>query len=92
LWSQFVTLKQHDVSTAYIAMFDELNEATSIFKVAEDASMEPGGKWYLSLDADGKHLSSDFYLRLTRDGSGMLKGMTPLQMQCPTPYVVAEKK
>ena len=27
LWSQFVTLRQTDVATCYIAMFDELNEA-----------------------------------------------------------------
>ena len=88
LWSQFVTLREAGVSTAYIAMFDELNEATSIFKCAEDASTMPSGHWYLPLDADGVHVSSDFYLRLVKDGSQMLKEQEPLQEKCPTPYVL----
>lgn len=36
--------------SAYIAMFDELNEAYSIFKVAEDASMIPAGRYFLTPD------------------------------------------
>ena len=86
LWSQFVTLRQNNISTAYIAMFDELNEATSIFKCAEDTSMLPAASWFLPLDADGVHVSSDFYLRLTNDGSQMLKNQAPLQLHCPTPF------
>lgn len=87
LWSQFATLREAGVKSAYIAMFDELNEATSIFRCAEDASMQPAGKWFLPLDADGVHVSSDFYLRLTKDGAAMLKGQTPLQQTCPTPFM-----
>jgi hypothetical protein len=88
MWSQFVTLRKAGVPSAYIAMFDEMNEATSIFKCAEDASTMPAGKWFLPLDADGVHVSSDFYLRLTNDGIQMLKQQEPLQEKCPTPYVV----
>jgi len=90
MWAQFVTLRENDVGTAYIAMFDELNEATSIFKCAPDAGSLPVGKWFLPLDADGTHVSSDFYLRLTDDGGKMIKNLTPLRKQCPTPYVAAK--
>jgi hypothetical protein len=89
MWSQFVTMRQAGVQSVYIAMFDELNEATSIFKVAEDASMMPMGQWFLPLDADGVHVSSDFYLRLTKDAGMMIKGQTPLQRDCPTPDTLA---
>jgi hypothetical protein len=88
MWFQFATLRSLNVKTVYIAMFDELNEATSIFKVAEDASMMPTNKWFLPLDADGVHVSSDFYLRLVKDGGQMLKGLAPYQTNLPTPFVL----
>ncbi len=89
MWSQFVTLREVGVQSVYIAMFDELNEATSIFKCAEDKSMLPAGQWFLPLNADGVHVSSDFYLRLTKDAGLMIKGQTPIQLTCPTPFVEA---
>ncbi len=88
LWFQFSTLKSFNISTVYIAMFDELNEATSIFKCAEDASMMPADKWLLPLDADNVRVSSDFYLRLVNDGGQMIKGLTPFQSTFPTPFVL----
>ena len=88
LWSQFATLRSLDITTAYVAMFDELNEATSIFKCAEDASMLPTDRWFLPLDADGVHVSSDFYLRLVKNGGLMLKGLIPYQSTHTTPLVV----
>jgi hypothetical protein len=81
-------MKNRGVQSAYIAMFDETNEATSIFKCAEDASMIPAGKWYLTLDADGTHVSSDFYLRLVNDGGKMLKGQIPYTTTVITPFVL----
>jgi len=88
MWRQFTALKRSGNTTAYIAMFDELNEATSIFKVAEDSSMAPKGKYFLNLDADGVHLSSDFYLRLVKDGGSMVKGNRPFQEKHTTPFVI----
>jgi hypothetical protein len=90
LWFEFVTLREADVGTAYVAMFDEMNEATQIFKTAETAAAMPADKWMLPLDADGVHLSSDFYLRLVNDGAKMIKKQTPLQKTLPTPYVVSK--
>ncbi|RYY35167.1 MAG: lectin [Sphingobacteriaceae bacterium] len=84
LWSQFAVLKTAGVRSVYVAMFDELNEATQIFKTAENASQVPEGEWFLTLDADGVEVSSDFYLRLTRDGGKMLKGTMPYSLTHPT--------
>lgn len=87
MWSQFTILRSFKIPTTYIAMFDELNEATSIFKCAEDTSMMPTNKWFLPLDADGVHVSSDFYLRLVKNGSQMIKGLIPYQTTDPTPFI-----
>jgi lysophospholipase L1-like esterase len=88
LWSQFATLRTFNIKTVYIAMFDEMNEATSIFKCAEDPSVMPTNKWFLPLDADGVHVSSDFYLRLVKNGASMVKDLTPYQATLATPFVM----
>jgi hypothetical protein len=67
-------------------MFDEINEATAIFKCAEDATMSPVGEYFLTLDADGTHVSSDFYLRLTNNGQKMMKGTIPYTATNPTSF------
>ena len=88
MWGQFAGAKNAGVVSGYIAMFDELNEATSIFKVAEDSSMIPANNYFLTLDADGVHCSSDFYLRLVNNGGKMLKGTIPFQAIHTTQFVV----
>lgn len=88
MWSQFAAARNKGIQNIYISMFDELQEATQIFKTAEDASMIPEGKYFLTLDADGVACSSDFYLRLTRDGSDMIKGITPYVTTHPTEHII----
>ena len=85
LWRQFVNLRRAGIATCFVSMFDEFNEATAIAKSAEDASMIPAGSYFLTSDADGTPVSSDFYLRLTHDGGRMLRSQTPLQPTVPTP-------
>jgi hypothetical protein len=68
-------------------MFDEAQEGTSIFKCAENASMIPAGQYFLTLDADSVACSSDFYLRLTKDGGSMVKGLIPYTATHPTPHM-----
>jgi hypothetical protein len=70
----------------YVAMFDEAQEATSIFKCAEDVSQIPAGKYFLTLDADGVVCSKDFYLRLVNNGQKMVKGLIPYQATHSTPF------
>jgi len=89
MWLQFAALRAAAASSVYIAMFDELNEGTSIFKCAEDSSMIPNNHWFLTLDADGTHVSSDYYLRLTCDGGKMIKGQIAYQAAHPTPFTIS---
>jgi hypothetical protein len=88
MWSQFAGAKNAGVSSIYISMFDEMNEATAILNSAEDANDLPAGNYFLSMDADGAHVSADFYLRLVRDGSKMIKGLIPYTATHPTPHVL----
>jgi hypothetical protein len=63
-WHQVV--KHHALSPLFVflAMFDEVDEATALFKAAPSAADVPDGT-FLSLDADGWSLPSDWYLRLS---------------------------
>lgn len=86
MWQQFVNLREVGISNAYIAMFDECDEGTAIFKAAEDSSMIPNNQWFLTLDADGVHVSSDFYLRLVDAGTKMMKGETAVIQKHNVPF------
>src|SRR5258708_3511784 len=83
---QFGNMIQIGAQGLYISMFDELNEGNQIACTAEDGSMEPAGtsSLYFTLDQDGVHCSSDYYLRLTGDGDKMLKGQIPFTFTRPT--------
>jgi hypothetical protein len=89
MWAQFAAARNTGVQSVYISMFDEAQEATSIFKVAENAARIPAGSYFLTLDADGVACSADFYLRLTNDGGKMVKGLAPYVTAHPTPHLVS---
>src|ERR1017187_368573 len=86
MWRQFYNMTRLGCQGIYISMFDEFNEGNQIACTAEDASMEPIGSssLYFTLDQDGTHCSSDYYLRLTGDGGKMFKGEIPLTTTRPT--------
>lgn len=86
MWRQAYNLKSLGISTGYVAMFDEYDEATAIAKAAENSSMIPNNHYFLTLDADGVAVSSDFYLRLTGDINRMFKGQIPATAQHPTSH------
>ena len=75
LWTQAKYLKNKGITTAYFAMYDEYDEGTAYIKCAEDSSMLPLGTtpYFQTLAADGRWLSSDFYLRLAGAVTGLLK-------------------
>lgn len=83
-WRQAVHVVQQRLST-FIAMFDEYDEGTAIAKAAEDRSMVPVGQPFLTLDADGVRVDSDFYLRLAGAATLMIKGARPLTPAVPIP-------
>ncbi len=86
MWRQFYNMKRLGCQGIYISMFDEYNEGNQIACTAEDASMIPVGSasLYFTLDQDGTHCSSDYYLRLTGDGGKMFKGQISLTSTRPT--------
>jgi len=84
MWRQAFDMKQLGINTGYVAMFDEYDEGTAIAKAAENASMAPTNQYFQTLDADGVAVSSDFYLRLTRDIGRMFKGEINTTEQHPT--------
>lgn len=90
MWTQFYNVKNCGNSTVYVAMFDEFDEATAICKAAEDSSMKPANQYFLTLDADGTSVSSDFYLRLTGDGAKMVKGQISKTSSHPTAHAATK--
>jgi hypothetical protein len=86
MWRQFYNMKRLGAQGIYISMFDEFNEGNQIACTAEDASMSPivSSSLYFTLDQDGTHCSSDYYLRLTGDGGKMFKGQISLTTTRPT--------
>ncbi|HEX4925866.1 MAG TPA: glycoside hydrolase family 71/99-like protein [Bdellovibrionales bacterium] len=85
LWRQAVHVAAQRMS-AFIAMFDEYDEGTAIAKAAEDASMIPADQYFLTLDADGIKMDSDFYLRLSGAATLMIKGQRSVTTKIPVPY------
>ncbi|MCC2685332.1 MAG: xylosidase/arabinosidase [Paenibacillaceae bacterium] len=85
-WKQAYEVTKAHIPGAYIAMFDEYDEGTAIAKGAEDSSMVPTDQYFLTLSADGKYISSDFYLRLAGSATKMIEGKAELVPQVPVPY------
>ncbi len=89
MWQMFAGIRNTGVQSAYVAMFDEAQEATAIFKCAETVADIPAGKYFLPLDADGVQVSSDFYLRLVNNGQKMMKGLIPYQATHSTRFTIS---
>lgn len=73
LWSQVVAAKRAGAGMIYVAMFDEVDEGTAIFKCT---NQPPVGEGAAFLTYEG--LPSDFYLRLTGRAGKLLRGELPL--------------
>ena len=75
-WRQFSTAADHGMEMAYVAMFDEVNEGTAIFKVS-NAPPKPG--YFVTYDG----LPPDWYLRLTGEGTKLIRGERKNQKTIP---------
>jgi hypothetical protein len=58
------------IDTAFVGMFDEVNEGTAIFKVT---NTPPAQGYFVPMDAQ----PSDLYLRITGEGTLMLRANAP---------------
>jgi hypothetical protein len=65
------------------AMFDEVDEGTAMFKLAPTPAQLPSGAALVPLDADGRALPSDFYLRVGGAATALLRGDLPLSPTLP---------
>ncbi len=63
------------------AMFDEVDEGTAMFKTIAKKQDSPEG--FLTLDADGEDLPSDWYLRLSGEASKLLRKEIPVTGNLP---------
>lgn len=80
LWTQFYGAKEAGASMLYVAMFDEVDEGTAIFKCSNDV---PVGQQSKFVTFEG--MPSDFYLKLVGAGTKMLRGQLPVTKSFPLP-------
>jgi len=83
LWEQAYNAKTAGASFLKIAMFDEVNEGTAIFKAVPLQEEAPKPGYWLTLDADGDRLPSDWYLRIAHEISSMFRGKIAATPQLP---------
>lgn len=76
LWEQLHELARRKVDTVFVAMFDEVDEGTAIFKVTSEPPTQAHFVGY-------EGLPSDWYLRLVGEGARMLRGQRPLTEAIP---------
>ncbi|MDE5675267.1 MAG: xylosidase [Muribaculaceae bacterium] len=77
-WQQIYTALRSGAKMLYVAMFDEVNEGTAIFKCTDNP---PVGKNIEFVGMDGK--PSDHYLWLTGEAGKMLRNEKPLTKGMP---------
>jgi hypothetical protein len=76
LWEQFHELSKLGVDSVYVAMFDEIDEGTAIFKVT---STPPVQGHFVGYDG----LPSDWYLRLVGEAGRRLRAGQPVPAEIP---------
>jgi hypothetical protein len=77
LWSQFAAAKKAGAAMIYVAMFDEVDEGTAIFKCTNNPPV--GANPFLTYEG----LPSDHYLWLTGEGARLLRSQRPLEFSLP---------
>jgi hypothetical protein len=82
-WSEFSSAIQSGAKMFYIAMFDEMDEGTAIFKCSNTPPVGPK-----LCDYEG--LPTDHYLWLTGEAGKMLRGKIPFSTKIPN-RTLAEK-
>jgi hypothetical protein len=73
MWQQISRLLEANASMLYGAMFDEVDEATALFKLETNREKLPSSPRMLALDQDGCPLPDDWYLSILDQGSAFLK-------------------
>jgi len=79
-WRQFAIFRTLGVRTVFVGMFDEVNEGTAIYKVANQT---PVGENFVTYEG----LSTDWYLRLTGAATRMIRGEDSFSPTIPEPLL-----
>lgn len=79
-WSQVAAAKRAGADMLYVAMFDEVDEATAIFKATNSPPVGPGDNVQF-ITYEG--LPSDHYLRLTGLAGEVIRGERPPSDEFP---------
>jgi hypothetical protein len=82
-WRQAYNATAAGATMMYVAMYDEVDEGTAMFKIAENANQVPSTGRFVTLDIDGETVPSDRYLRLMGEASRMLRGERPVSATMP---------
>jgi hypothetical protein len=89
-WRQAYNAIGAGVRYLYVAMFDEVDEGTAMFKLAPNNSGAPAQGIFVTLDEDGYDLPSDWYLRLAGESQKMLdRTMAPTGVMPITPSKIS---
>ena len=72
-WRQSYNVNKADVNMIFIAMFDEVDEGTAMYKIEPHQENTPTTGFWVTLDADGYDLPSDWYLRLASETGRTLR-------------------
>jgi glycoprotein endo-alpha-1,2-mannosidase len=87
LWSQLKTAIKNGAEMIYIAMFDEVDEGTAIFKISKNPPV--GASRFITLEED---IPSDYYLYLAGYAAKMLRKEIPFQDSIPRPKSVSASR
>jgi hypothetical protein len=75
-WRQFAIFRDLGIRSVFVGMFDEVDEGTAIYKVADKF---PVGRYFVTYEG----LPGDWYLKLTGAATRMIRGDAPLSWTIP---------
>jgi len=81
-WSQVVACKKAGAEMLYIAMFDEVDEGTAIFKCTDNPPVSDQGDKFVTLEG----LPNDFYLHLAGEAGKLIRDEIPLTEEVPLSF------
>ena len=86
LWDQVRTvISSVGTNMIYVAMFDEVDEGTAIFKVSNNPPKPNGSAMFVTYNMDGYNLPSDDYLYLVGQAGRALRGeLSPIPVTRPS--------
>jgi hypothetical protein len=82
-WRQIYNAILVGAKMIYVAMYDECDESTAMYKLARSQTYLPVGASLVPLNIDGHNIASDWYLQLGGQTGQMLRGDIPLTSTRP---------